>query len=859
MLINKTIPGVYGGISKQPIEFILDNQVTDMVNCIPTIEAGTFMRPRYGPIAYGLKGEGVLTGKGQTFTLYEDKLRDNVYLILVLETDSDTPKIMVTDIDSKYGATIKYRVGDTDFTSASEDGYSSDYLKDDNGEIGNSSFGFLTVQDTTFIYNKNKTVTQGTPNLGNVNYTRTGLYYVTRSDLAVPYTYTININGQLYSSTKANSYEVYAELKSLIAGDQETATMDRELVVTDTSDYLKFEQYRTTAIATGTAGIHTYFKVKLYNSSGPVEYIGLVDLGLPLMGGDYLQGILNNPDTNIYSLYCEVNRVVDFYTLEDIRNLGTSGSFHYRYYDEFGSFIGGNIVTYNVVREDLPSITVTDSYGNLASEFITGKVGRLDELPTVAPDGALIEVNGEEITSVTSIYLEFTDGVWKETKDPNYNTSFNLDTLPLKIFPQFDGGNIWFKVETVAFDEGKVGNDISSPVPTFVTGTIQDMFFYRNRLGILSKDSIILSEVANYFNFWTTTTTSIPNSDRIDVSVASTSALKLYYAIPFQEQLILFSESGQYVAYSNGTLTPESIIVAQSTAYKTNIECRPILVGDRIIFSAYAGVTNKIFEYIVDSNTVTKTAIDLGGHIEGLIEGKVIGLAGSSELNYIFVITDSKKPLTHTGDGLNIYLYKYFNQGDERVQSAWSRWILGRYNVEQCVEDCFTFFDEGDISVNGVILYNDKLLLSVIYERDGLSYSNITVFRQDGQILMSSPPTNFGDSNEDFFSIVDQTGTWIDGSHFEASITLPKWEPKPEQIVRTTRGALQIKDIDVRLANDNDSVTVDGKVLTKKDNRVYILSSNDKEIKIKNNGSNPFTLTSLNLRGTYRGKSKETL
>ena len=44
----------------------------------------------------------------------------------------------------------------------------------------------------------------------------------------------------------------------------------------------------------------------------------------------------------------------------------------------------------------------------------------------------------------------------------------------------------------------EVGDDTSNPFPTFVGTTIQEMFFHRNRLGMISGEQIVMSKPGQY-------------------------------------------------------------------------------------------------------------------------------------------------------------------------------------------------------------------------------------------------------------------------------------------------------------------------------------------------------------------------
>ena len=71
--------------------------------------------------------------------------------------------------------------------------------------------------------------------------------------------------------------------------------------------------------------------------------------------------------------------------------------------------------------------------------------------------------------------------------------------MPHALVREADGSFTFKKLE---WTERKVGDEDSNSLPSFVDYAISDIFFYRNRLGLLSGENVILSESDEYFNFW---------------------------------------------------------------------------------------------------------------------------------------------------------------------------------------------------------------------------------------------------------------------------------------------------------------------------------------------------------------------
>ena len=91
------------------------------------------------------------------------------------------------------------------------------------------------------------------------------------------------------------------------------------------------------------------------------------------------------------------------------------------------------------------------------------------------------------------------------------------------------------------------GDDFTNPFPSFVGKTIRDIFFFKNRLGILTDSNVIFSEADEYYNFFRTTTQQLLDSAPIDVGLSHTKVALLENAVPFQEKLMLFSQGSQFV------------------------------------------------------------------------------------------------------------------------------------------------------------------------------------------------------------------------------------------------------------------------------------------------------------------------
>ena len=130
--------------------------------------------------------------------------------------------------------------------------------------------------------------------------------------------------------------------------------------------------------------------------------------------------------------------------------------------------------------------------------------------------------------------------MWTETVAPNVDIALDNTTLPHQLLAMLME---LFTLQTTTFKERLVGMMILI-FPSFVDFKINDIFFHRNRLGLLSDENIILSEAGEFtaFNFFKRTTLTILDTDPIDVAVSNNKVSILKHIVPFNESLLLFSD-----------------------------------------------------------------------------------------------------------------------------------------------------------------------------------------------------------------------------------------------------------------------------------------------------------------------------
>ena len=357
------------------------------------------------------------------------------------------------------------------------------------------------------------------------------------------------------------------------------------------------------------------------------------------------------------------------------------------------------------------SIDGSDTQGDSKMTIVKDSVQRFTDLPNVSPNGYVVEVKGDEDTNFDNYFVKFVtnnggtfeEGQWEETVMPGITFKFNYDTMPHVLVRQADGNFRFARVDGDTYTlsgvtytlpvwgERTVGDLDSAPNPSFIGNTINNVFFFRNRLGFLAGDNVVLSRVSEFFNFFPETVISVLDSEPIDVAASHTKVAILKHAVTMGEQLILFSEQTQFVLTSSSdSLTPKSANVIVATEFESSDDAQPVGSGSSIYFLTKKGSFAGIREYITQGEEI-RDAANITIHVPRLIPSNIFKMAVSNNQD-VLVLLGTDNP-----NKLYINRWLYGGQG-EKILNSWFTFTINSNrsfkNVDFIGTDLFAVVEE---------------------------------------------------------------------------------------------------------------------------------------------------------------------
>ena len=402
---------------------------------------------------------------------------------------------------------------------------------------------------------------------------------------------------------------------------------------------------------------------------------------------------------------------------------------------------------------------VTDGLGGNGLILVKDKINNFEDLPYKGVVDFTVEIAGNDGSQYDNYFVKWTGTSWTETVKSGIDNSINTAKLPHLLIRTADG-NFRFtpangssytisgnNYSTPLYNSRTCGDDTTAPDPSFIGNKISDVFFYRNRLGILSNENVVFSKSGEFFTFYPETVTTVLDDDAIDISVSHNRVSQLKYAVALNEELLLFSDQTQFLLKPEEILTAKTVSINQATEHEVDAGCQPISIGQNVYFAFKRGQFSGCKEYFLSVDLQTKDALDTTINIPRYIKGNIYSLRGSTTENTVLAFA--------TGERNVIHVYKfYFDNQNKALQRSWSKYI----------------FPSGDVCLDGAAIEN---------------YFYLVIKRADGTYLEKiNLKTNEVDNNLNFPVLLDRKAL-ITGV-YDANTNLTTWTtPYPSTEVKS--------------------------------------------------------------------------
>tara|TARA_R100000458_G_scaffold12295_1_gene10131 strand:+ start:210 stop:3257 length:3048 start_codon:yes stop_codon:yes gene_type:complete len=729
--INQRIPNFLGGISQQPDFIKFPGQLRACDNAVPDVTFGLMKRP---PAEYVNKLTNT-TAAGQWFEILNKD--GEKYIVQITPANYASTPIRVWNLETGVEVTVTEGSGNAyDYlngagTLGKHTIQDYTYITNPNKTVGttgttdtyNSGNKYAFIKIDTLAYNTEYSVflggataaipTPGTKNRatalkvyrysggsgitgknswvhedvedplggqadfdGNNNASGTG-----NTGSMVGVRGTVLVNGQPFFDSQTKEYQTDAN------GNQQTDDASKFLGYTQDYD---IRYTATVTMKDGgtdvTLGAKSHVIIPKASSGSGVEYTVEV---VGVKAYDTYVGVSNvatyktpkNPDDGTLSLGTVITKL----SAEINSKYSSSG---------FTAEVVGNGI---LIKRNSTTAFKAHVMGGMANEALSvfqDSAQDISKLPSECAHGYIVEVANTEESDADNYWLTFKAdngqdgaGVWEETVAPGITAGLDKDTLPHALVAVRSGGNIasfqFCKLggsgtnpNNLEWDTRKVGDLETNPDPSFVGKEISQIFFYRNRLGFIANEQIVMSQPSSYHNFFAVSAITASDDNPIDISVSDVKPAYINHVLPTQKGVMMFSEAGQFMLFSDqDSFSPKTARLKKLAGYECSNSIKPLDMGTTYMFVNHAGAHSRAFEMAIVDESIPPKIIDQTRVVPEFLPKTLNVSSGSADLG---LVTYIKNDDTYSSSNRrsSIFNYKYFDSGDQREQSAWYTWTL---------------------------------------------------------------------------------------------------------------------------------------------------------------------------------------
>ena len=322
------------------------------------------------------------------------------------------------------------------------------------------------------------------------------------------------------------------------------------------------------------------------------------------------------------------------------------------------------------------TLSAQGGFNNDSIESFLDEVSNVTELPAESFQDHNVRVLNTDSAS-DDYYVKFIAydglrgrGYWLETIARDASPGLDASTMPHKLVFTNTVNNVdQFTFGPISFVSRLVGNDITSPEPSFINNKIKSSFYYNNRFGFLSEDNIILSVANESFNFFVKSALTQTASDPVDLNVSSTRPVTLFDVLPTAQGLLLFADRQQFMlsATDSNTLTPTSSIIRTVSSYEMDSNIAPVDIGTTVGFVNKIPDYAKVFSMQLRDVEQPPIVVDISKVVLEWLPDTVDRLVSSPQNSFILLVDRQSS---------YIYIYSYYNDGEKDLFQAWTKWEL---------------------------------------------------------------------------------------------------------------------------------------------------------------------------------------
>lgn len=214
-----------------------------------------------------------------------------------------------------------------------------------------------------------------------------------------------------------------------------------------------------------------------------------------------------------------------------------------------------------------------------------------------------------------------------------------------------------------SYTPSAAGDRDTSPLPYFVGRKIDYLGIFQDRLLVGSGAVIRASKIGEYLNFFRSSVLTVAADDTLEMLSQGTDDDTIRYGVLYNRSLVLFGRR-QYIINGGTPLTPTSAIMPVLSSH-AGAE-HPVASGGFVFYAKKNKTGSGVHQLQPGRNSDEAESFPISAQLSNYIPPNIVGASD--------VPSPSLLMLRAQGAPHALFVYKYLDTPEGRIQGAWYRW-----------------------------------------------------------------------------------------------------------------------------------------------------------------------------------------
>lgn len=234
-------------------------------------------------------------------------------------------------------------------------------------------------------------------------------------------------------------------------------------------------------------------------------------------------------------------------------------------------------------------------------------------------------------------------------------------------------------VDVPEFTPSKCGDTTTNEPPHFYGRLITCLAMFQDRLLIGSGGTVSMSQRGDYFNFYRTTTLTVPDSDPIGVFAVGSENDTIRKVTPHEMNLFVHGDKRHYLIPGRAPVTPATASMGVMWEVDNAAGAQPVSNGANLFIAKeelQVGAS-RLLQVQPGLYQDIPSLQDVSQQLRDYVNGYPAEIVAFLNPGMVFIRTDFVQKSRYgfpRSRKQGLYVYQYTDQGDQRVVDAWGSW-----------------------------------------------------------------------------------------------------------------------------------------------------------------------------------------